>query len=123
VCRPISLSFASLHPSAFALTAFLGSLWRFWLRGTSADEHRKGDEGLDGTFHLCHILRREAPVPAMLHAVKLWVGLCCWPPVKVLLLRCQGANVVPNESDTLPGHHRAELPYRLAQPGADPCRS
>jgi hypothetical protein len=48
-----------------------GSLWRFWLRGTSADEHRKCDEGLDGTFHLCHIFRREAPAPAMLHALKL----------------------------------------------------
>jgi hypothetical protein len=50
-----------------------GSLWRFWLRGTSADEHRKCDEGLDGTFHLCHIFRREAPAPAMLYAFKLWV--------------------------------------------------
>jgi hypothetical protein len=49
-----------------------GSLWRFWLRGTSADEHRKCDECLDGTFHLCHIFRREAPAPAMLHALKLW---------------------------------------------------
>jgi hypothetical protein len=50
-----------------------GSLWRFWLRGTSADEHRKCDECLDGTFDLCHIFRREAPAPAMLHAFKLWV--------------------------------------------------
>ena len=49
-----------------------GSLWRFWLRGTSADEHRQCDEGLDGTFHLCHIFRREAPAPAMLHVFKLW---------------------------------------------------
>jgi hypothetical protein len=49
-----------------------GSLWRFWLRGTSADEHRKCDEGLDGTFHLCHIFRRAAPAPAMLHVFKLW---------------------------------------------------
>jgi hypothetical protein len=52
-----------------------GSLWRFWLRGTSADEHRQCDEGLDGTFHLCHIFRRKAPAPAMLHALKLWAGL------------------------------------------------
>jgi hypothetical protein len=50
-----------------------GSLWRFWLRGTCADEHRKCDEGLDRTFDLCHIFRREAPTPAMLHALKLWV--------------------------------------------------
>jgi mRNA interferase RelE/StbE len=49
-----------------------GSLWRFWLRGTSADEHRKCDESLDGTFHLCHIFRHEAPAPATLHALKLW---------------------------------------------------
>jgi hypothetical protein len=48
-----------------------GSLWRFWLRGTSADEHRKCDEGLDGTFHLCHIFLREAPAPAILYAFKL----------------------------------------------------
>ena len=53
--------------------AYHGSLWRIWLRGTSADEHRKCDEGLDGTFDLCHIFRREAPAPAMLHAFKLWV--------------------------------------------------
>jgi hypothetical protein len=50
-----------------------GSLWRFWLRGISADEHRKCDEGLDGTFHLCHIFRREAPARAMLHAFMLWL--------------------------------------------------
>jgi hypothetical protein len=46
--------------------ACYGTLWRFWLRGTSADEHRECDEGLDGTFHLCHIFLREAPAPAML---------------------------------------------------------
>ncbi len=50
-----------------------GSLWRFWLRGTSADEHNKCDVGFDGTFLLCHIFRREAPAPAMLHAFKLWL--------------------------------------------------
>jgi hypothetical protein len=62
-----------------------GSLWRFWLRGTSADEHRKCDEGLDGTFHLCHIFRREAPEPAMLHALKLWVD-----PFTISLSPCIG---------------------------------
>jgi hypothetical protein len=45
----------------------------FWLRGTSAEEHRQCDEGLDRTIPLCHIFRREAPAPAMLHALKLWV--------------------------------------------------
>ena len=59
------------------------SLWRFWLRGTSADEHRKCDEGLDGTFHLCHIFRREAPAPAMLHALKLWLTPLRWQRPRV----------------------------------------
>ena len=40
--------------------------------GASADEHRECGEGLDGKLHLCHIFRREAPAPAMLHALKLW---------------------------------------------------
>ncbi len=57
----------------------------------------------------------------MLHAVKLWVGLCCWPPAKVLLLRCQAANVVSNETDTLPGDHRAE--YHTAWPSRDLIRA
>ena len=47
-----------------------GSLWQFWLRGNSADEHRTCDEGLDGTFHLCHIFRREALAPTLLHGVQ-----------------------------------------------------
>jgi hypothetical protein len=69
-CGPIS-AFSFQLFSVSPAVACHGSLWRFWLRGTSADEHRKCDEGLDGTFHLCHMFRREAPAPALLHAFKL----------------------------------------------------